>query len=191
MKNLIFTLALIFIHFSNYAQTFDDIYIGGDLSTCMTRLKAKGYKLVTMIENNTAAMFRGNVGSVDIDLLVISTPKTKKVFTFGIYMSEENNFNSLKRTSDKYFEILVNKYGEPDDISLDFESPYYLGDGFEITALKSGKCKYSATWDEKNNMNIRLQINKFSQVQISYDNIKNVELYINEQNSIERTIYIP
>jgi len=191
MKKYLISMVILFISLTSFSQEFDNVPISGDVNVCITRLKTKGYKLVQIMDDGVSVLLKGRVANIDIELMVLATPKTKKVFSFSVYMPEILTFSGLQREFDRFYEIYVDKYGEPDSEEYKFEPPYYLGDGYELSALKNEKVEYSARWYNKKNLNVRLRISKFCQTQISYDNYINTELYINERNSIERNTFMP
>lgn len=62
---------------------------------------------------------------------------------------------------------LVNVYG-PAKITKSFEKPYEEGDGYEVTAIKSGKASYNAFWKTNNGNTITMQINKSGSISLFY-----------------------
>lgn len=189
MKKLLIIAVCIVCKFSSFSQEFGGVHIGGDLNTVINNFKEKGMKFVKYAENNTCAFMKGTMSNIPMDFMILSTPKTKKVFSLVVLFEQRNTFEFLKKEFDSYFGVLYENYGQPDEVNLDFVSPFYLGDGYELTALRAEKCDYSSIWRNHNGANIELRISKFLRVQISYDNVQNVNLYVNEKEALERQTF--
>jgi hypothetical protein len=187
---IILTLLLATFHNQAKSQSFDGIPISGTMAQASARFKAKGY---TQIANtpNQYIMFKGQVSNEEIQVMVLCTPKTYIVFTFGVYFDEKQTFSALKNDFNSLLETLTDKYGSPDAVEKDFDSPYYEGDGYEMTAVRGQKCTYQAKWNNLPNLSIRLLINKFGQVQINYYNTENLRLYMSERDDIQKKAFQP
>jgi len=189
MKNLIQLFFAIIISSVSFSQSFDGVPISGNFNTCLNLLKAKNYKVVQIMKDNDAASLTGRYNNTDIQLLVLSTPKTKRVCTFAIYMPKEKTFENLEREFQKYYEIFYEKYGEPDVFKREFLSPYEDGDGYELSAITNEKATIRATWFNKDNKTIRLSISKYSEINISYDNHINILQYTKERDEINKEMF--
>jgi hypothetical protein len=186
MKRLL-TIVSLFIALSVNAQVFDGVSVSGDLPTAIAKLKAKGYVFKKYLENG--AILNGKVGFQKSELFIYVTPKSKVVYKFVIYLEEQTTWNSLKSDYDKYFEIFKQKYGEPDNQYSFFSSPYKEGDGYELTAVTLEKCTFSAYWLSRNNSSISINISKWNQVQLIYENDSNTDLKEKELGMIEKNIF--
>lgn len=186
MKKLILILSM-FISFSVNSQSFDGVPISGDLPTAIARYKAKGYTFEKFIENG--AILKGKIAQYPIELFVFVTPKTKRVYKVVGYLDEDISWVSLKSTYIRYREIITNKYGNPDGSYEDFTTPYYEGDGYELSAVGLEKVNYSAYWLNNMSMNIGIEISKFKQVKISYENYELIKLKRSEQSQIENNSF--
>ena len=124
---------------------------------------------------------RGQIGSTDIELLVLFTPKTKKAWKFVVYLPKQSTWYALKSQYKEYLEMLIGKYGQPKNEYHFFSSPYEDGDGYEMTAVTVEKCTYAAYWEDT----YSIEISKYSQVKIAYENPINTEIYSQEKKQIQ------
>ncbi|MFY8161982.1 MAG: hypothetical protein ACOVNU_11680 [Candidatus Kapaibacteriota bacterium] len=173
MKKLIVIISL-FFSVSAFSQQFDGVNISGDLPTAISSLKAKGYTLSKPITNGV--IMNGKIGSTEIELFLFTTPKSKKVYKAAIYLPIKENWYSIKQNYLDYLEVLTNKYGTPDNSFNFFSKPYFEGDGYEMLALDLEKCTYSAYWLKLENTSIYIEISKYKQVKISYENNENQKI---------------
>lgn len=185
MKNLLIAIALL-ITSTLSAQEFNGVKIEGDLSTFVYNLKAKNYTLRKYIDGG--AILDGKVGYDNVEVFVFTTPKSKKVFRVSVYFEKKATWSSLKSNYYNLLDILKNKYGEPDAQRAEFESPYYEGDGYELSAVKLNKIVYGAAWKDKNNLSMTILISEFCQVNITYDNTKNENIRDYEVNNMKNSI---
>ncbi len=174
MKQIFTTIVIVFSSIFASAQSFDGVPISGDLPTAISKFKAKGYTLVKYLDNG--AKLTGSVAFSDVEVYLSTTPKSKKVFKCTIYFNERATWSNLKSDYKKYYEILVEKYGLPDNKLEKFDSPYYEGDGYEMTAVGIEKCSYFSLWLRKDNLNIGLFVSKFKQVEMIYENVELIAL---------------
>jgi hypothetical protein len=183
MKTLILSIA-IFLSVSSFSQSFDGIPISGDLPTMIAKLKAKGYVYVNT-EDGVASL-KGKIASIyNVEVLVFTTPKSKKVCKVVAYLDKNINWYSIKAEYEKFVDILTEKYGEPDVHYEFFSSPYEAGDGYEMTALAVEKCTYTTYWLNKNNTSIVVEISKYKQVKLGYENDEIMKIRKSEFASLE------
>jgi hypothetical protein len=186
MKRLL-TIFSLFIALSVNAQVFDGVSVSGDLPTAIAKFKAKGYVFKKYLDNG--AILNGKVGLRNAEVFIYVTPKSRIVYKFVIYLEEQTTWLNLKSDYDKYFEIFKQKYGEPDSEYSFFSSPYKQGDGYEMTAVTLEKATFSAFWLSRNNTSISINISKWSQVQLIYENDSNTDLKEKELRIIEKNIF--
>jgi hypothetical protein len=182
MKKLILILSM-FISFSVNSQSFDGVPISGDLPTAIARYKAKGYIFEKFIDNG--AILKGKIAQTPIEIFVFVTPKTKRVYKIVGYLDEDISWVALKSTYNRFHEIITTKYGVADGDYEDFTTPYFEGDGYELSAVALEKVNYSAYWLNKLSLNIGVEISKFKQVKITYENNELIKLKRTEQSQIE------
>lgn len=183
MKKTLLFIAFAFVMNFSFSQSFDGVSISGDLPTAVARYKVKGYTLTKYIDNG--AILKGKIMSTEIELFILVTPKTKRVFKVVAYLNEDISWTSLKSTYMRFLGILTDKYGNPDGSYESFTTPYYEGDGYELSAVGLEKVNYSAYWLNKSEMNIGVEISTFKQVKITYENKELMSLKRTEQSQIE------
>jgi hypothetical protein len=180
MKKLISLITIILFSFSLSAQTFDGVPISGDVQTAISRFKAKGYFFKEISDNGTAILKGKIAGIYDIELFIFVTPKTKKITKMVAYLDKQQTWFNLKSDYQKFVEILTEKYGSPDNTYNSFDSPYYDGDGYEMTAVSLEKCTFASLWLRRSNLNLAIEISKFSQVKLTYENVENMAILKSE-----------
>ena len=181
MKKIIVVLCFISSLAIANAQSFDGVPIDGLLKTCVTKYQAKGYKLKSYYESG--AIMTGRINSDAIELNIVKTPKSGIVWKVVVSFPERTSWDFLHNDYETYFSIIKNKYGHPETSYSYFKSPYELGDGYEMTAVRVDKCKYIAFWDATE-MSIFLEITKWAQVTMHYESTKNVEIKRREEEQI-------
>ena len=127
----------------------------------------------------------GRVANYPIELLIVVTPKTKQVCKVVIYFAKETNWYSLKQTYEKFKDVLIEKYGQFDSDYQYFRKPYYEGDGYEMSAVALDNVVYATYWLNKENMNMVVEIEKYKQVSITYENVELMRVKKNESMEIE------
>ena len=182
MKKLLLAIAILATSLS-YAQTFNDVYIGGSLEKVVSNFKAKGYYVSKYLD--VGVLMKGKLWYEEVELYILTTPKSKQVFKAVAYLSKKDDWTSLKAQYNRYKEALIAKYGDPDSNYEDFDSPYYDGDGYEISAFANGKASYNSIWLNKGNASIAVQISDDGQVKLVYENNKNMELKRKELSEIQ------
>ena len=171
-------LAMCLLTIATYSQSVFGVQVDGNKIDVVNKFKAKGFK-VPITPSATVTTLRGSIDGVKYDVLVCSTPITKKVWKIVVYLPEENNWYDLKNTYEKFYDLFVKKYGEPLASYNSFTSPYEDGDGYEMTAVAVEKCNYSAFWNE-----VWITISKFKQVGLNYENPTNSEIYSTEKEKL-------
>jgi hypothetical protein len=167
---------------------FDGVKIDGPLSSKISQYRAKGYSLVKIFPEGRGASFKGNIAGRPIELLIFTTEKTKVVFKAIVYLPKQQTWDDIKYEYSKFVDVFTQKMGEPDNQFSFFRDPYFEGDDFEMQAVALEKVEYSSFWVNRNNTTIALSISKYKQVEIVYENDRNMELAKRESLnvSIER-----
>jgi hypothetical protein len=186
VKNYILFLAISVCSFA-YGQSFDGVPISGDLSTSISKFKQKGYTLSKYDDNGV--IMKGKVANENVEVFIFTTMKTKVVFKLSVYFDEQSSWRSLKSQYDRFYEVLKGKYGEPDNFYTGFDDPYYEGDGYEMSAVALDKCKYSAYWLKKDNLSLAIEISKWKQINMSYENNENMELHKKERLELQKNSF--
>ena len=187
MKQLIVLLGL-FLSVSAFSQKFDGIYIGGDINSCVAAFKAKGYTLVQSYESGVE--MRTTKKNETWEVHISKTPKSNKVWKLTIYLPKRTTWYSLLSDYEDYVEVMNKIYGKPYSQHSFFISPYELGDGYELQALRLEKCRYLSAW-MADNTTIGVLMSKFEQVSIQYENNANNELRKNEIEQLDAKTFKP
>jgi hypothetical protein len=171
MKKLITTvLIIILLTNTSFSQIFDGIQISGDFNSTLEKFKSKGY-IVEDISPEGATL---NLKEMEINLL--KTPISNKVFKAVVYLPKKNNWNDLKSEFNKYHILFIEKYGKTSDRLNYFNIPYKEGDGKEMEALKNEKCEYWSYWEGINGASYCVEISKYNQIKLIYENDVNYSL---------------
>jgi hypothetical protein len=178
MKKLSMFLAICLLSIVTYSQSVFGVEVDGNKTDVVNKFKAKGFK-ITITPSATATSLNGYIDGVKYDVVVCNTPITKKVWKIAVYLPEENNWYNLKNTYQKFYDLFLKKYGEPSSSYSSFSYPYEEGDGYEMTAVAVEKCTYSAFWNE-----VWINISKFKQVELNYENPINSELFSAEKEKL-------
>lgn len=186
MKKLLIAIAILF-SISASSQSFDGVPISGDLPTAVAKYKAKGYLVSKYFEQGVK--LTGRVANRDIELFIMTTPKSKKIFKMTVYFDKEVSWYGMNSTYNAILDMLKNKYGTPDEEITKFITPYYLGDGYELQAVELEKADYHAYWFRRDNLTVGVEMSKFKQVKITYENNIMMDLKDKEQSEIEKNSF--
>jgi hypothetical protein len=173
-KIIVLAMLLLATHLCN-AQEFMGIKVDGKINDVIEQFKSKGF-IVTESKPTTYTL-KGSLGNKEIEMYLHTTINQKLVWKLIIYLPKKDSWYSIKIEYEDFYDILTKKYGEPRSKYSFFQSPYAEGDGYEMTAIGVDKCFYSAFWE-----NVSLQISKFKQIKISYENKINADIYEAEKN---------
>ena len=160
---------------------FKGVELNGPLQEFVNQMKAQGFSFKEEFSNG--AIMEGTfMGYSDCELFITITPNSKIVRSVRVYLPEEkDSWYSLKSVYTKSVDAFTNKYGKPTNQYSFFSKPYYEGDGYEMTGVKNDKCNYISFWEvEKGTMAV--EITKFCQVCIGYEDKVNTDLMRQEKN---------
>lgn len=150
MKKFLMFLSVCLFSITAYAQedhlTFKGISLDGPLDQFSSELKSKGFS--TVDSGADYAIFEGDFGGEDCTITIFATPESKIVYQ-AVVKINESSWATLKSTYNEYKTLLRSKYGKGESYE-DFESPYYEGDGYEMTAVRIGKCNYFTKYELTN-----------------------------------------
>lgn len=183
MKKVILLFTLVANVLITNAQEFMGVKVDGSKQHVMNQFKAKGFTYKS--EKGNTIIMKGSIGSMDVDLFCVFTPKTGKCWKMTIFLPEEQSWYSLKAQYKKYYDVFKDKYGKPSDDFSSFLSPYYEGDGYEMSAVRLEKCVYFAIWQDM----YSIEISKFKQVKISYENPTNSALDDKEKKEVNSSVF--
>lgn len=172
----------------NFTIEFLGIKIDGPIEECYQKYVTKGFKLVSKEDNYYK--LKGIVKNQTVELYLVGTPISKKVCKLAVYFPEQSSWYSIKSDYKDIKSTITEKYGKPTDDYSFFSSPYYEGDGYEETAVKVEKCHYAAIWNEPygpntSGYNILVQISKWMQVSLQYENAKNMDIKDKEDKQLD------
>jgi hypothetical protein len=187
MKKLLFIIVLLFVKTISIAQYFDGVKIDGSLYSVVQSYKKKGYEIYKNLEN--CVVLSGKLFGDDIELFIHSTPTTKIAYKAVVYLPKKDSWYRLKTSYETYLTAFKEKYGVPVNSYSFFDSPYYEGDGYEESAVANDKVVYGSFWYDYYNTNIYLGISKYMQVQISYENAKNIIIAEKEHKEKQKRVF--
>lgn len=186
MKKGIMILLLTFLTIISFSQEFMGIKVDGKINDVVEKFKSKGLTVSNSSRPNIISM-EGIVGNSNLELNIVCTPTTKIVWKFSVYLAKQTSWTSLKSEYEEYLEVLTKKYGVPEKSFNFFSSPYKEGDGDEMTAVAVDKCGYSAFWLD--NFGLYIEISKWKQVNITYENSINSAIDKKERDEIKNKIF--
>jgi len=175
-KTLLTLFLMFFVAFSMNAQEhmkFMGIPIDGKLSNFEPKLEEKGFAKNETYDN--ISTFKGKFTGKEVDVAVMGSEKTQTVCMVIVLFEKEDSWSLIKGMFNDYKELFTKKYGEPYNDSHFFSKPYYEGDGYELSALRHGKCTYSTTWNTEHGV-IVLNMAKECNITIGYSDKVNVEI---------------
>lgn len=147
MKKVAFLICLFSILYNaGFTQenhlTFKGIPIDGSVESFAAKLKQDGYT-EKYISDNGAIVLKGQFANEDCEIYLLPTPQTKTIWKVGVIIDTEyTSWISIKTDFNEFKDLLIKKYGVPTYDYHFFSSPYYEGDGYEISALTLDKCHY-------------------------------------------------
>ncbi len=159
---------------------FRGVPICGHIDNFVAKMKELGYTYVE--KDGKLALMKGQFANRDVDLVIVSSPKTKQVWKVAVFFPEQVSWSSLKSLYFEYKDLYKIKYGSPKNEFEFFSSPYYEGDGYELQALRNEKCTYF-TYFERSNGLIAIQLTGSVRLSISYEDSANAELKESERTS--------
>lgn len=161
-----------------FSQSFNGVDVGMSLKKTDSTLKTKGYSLdygSDKIQTDNIKTYKGKLNGDDINIIIVLTKTTNLVWKLVVEVKKSYDWYSSKNNYMTYKEILTEKYGQPTDDYHFFSSPYYEGDGYEMSAIYRDKCNYFCGWDKGDyNISIRIHSNKIgsSLIRVIYENYK-------------------
>lgn len=127
--------------------TFKGIPIDGHINTFVGKLKSLGFELKTT--NGNYASVEGEFGGENREIAIYATKASKTTHQIIVVLEKSDSWSTLKHTYKEYKSLLATKYDKVDSYEY-FSSPYYEGDGYEVSALRLGKCTYMTKYNAAN-----------------------------------------
>ena len=162
--------------------TFKGIPIDGKLSTFINKLKSQGFS--EKYTQEYSAILNGKFSGENCEVAVYASQNTKTVYKVVVVVEESNSWSSLKFTYKEFKSLLTSKYGKGSSYE-NFTSPYYDGDGYEMTALRTNRCTYFTEYNT-NSGNISLIIGHLDEgaILLYYSDKFNSELAVQEESNL-------
>lgn len=159
LKKVLLLIVMAFMPILSYSQeddlflseegkhlSFRDVAIDGSLKAFISQIKTKGFSPLYVSEDNSGAILDGKFIGKEVDLVIVTTPKTKTVWKVAVDFEDQISWYSLKSDYLDLKSSLTIKYGVPKSYEY-FRSPYEEGDGYEMTAIYAEKCVYVSYFD--------------------------------------------
>jgi hypothetical protein len=180
-----FTVLALFLTTLVYSQDFMGIKVDGSKAQIIAAFQAKGFKKLEGDFGKSVIMFQGKIGYKEVEVVTVFTPLTGKCWKFAVYLPQQTSWVSLKSEFYEYVDLFTKKYGKPTTEYNFFISPYYEGDGYELSAVKLDKCRFITIWNET----YAVEISEYKQIRITYQNEKNSTLLDRENQQINNNIF--
>lgn len=179
-KILAFIIICVLSTFEIMAQenhlTFKGIPINGNVSDFVNKMKEDGFTLKQTFSDGSAVM-EGKFADKYCDLYVLATPTSKTVWKVAVMLKKEyTNWPDIESDYNELKNLYSIKYGSPlDDFSF-FSSPYKLGDGYEMTALRMDKCSYMVLYKVEDIGHIAINMTTLCKISIAYEDSINAKV---------------
>ena len=180
---MLFSLLFILMNVSVFSQVhleFNGIPIDGTTEEFVRKLESKGFKLVEYMGTN--AVMKGDFAGNSATLFILGSKKTKTVWKVAAQFADKESWRDLKSQYKDYKELYTQKYGAPSDHFEFFSKPYYEGDGYELQALRKGKCNYISFFT-LSAVTICVELSKSECLQLGYEDKINSEISASEKQS--------
>ena len=165
------------------SMMFMGIPMTGNINTFAQRLvNEKGCRIINTDTEHVISL-RGTFTGKDAEFYVFGTPVTDQVWSVDVYLPELSTWKAIKREYLNYKERFDTKYSLNANYA-GFGDPYSEGDGKEVEGVRAEKCAYSSFYDAPGG-NIMLQISKYMQVQMSYEDAANLARRDAERNGTD------
>ena len=127
--------------------TFKGIPIDGALTEFVNKLQDLGFKVNS--SRNDCAQITGEFSSKICEIYIQASLISNTTYQVCVILKESDNWFDIRTTYDEYKKLLTSKYGTGRSIE-DFVSPYYEGDGYEMTAIRKNKCQFLTIYELPN-----------------------------------------
>lgn len=192
MKQILFIAAIILQSVFTNAQSYNGIKVGQGLEVTKAAVLAKGFKFIKKNTDNSYT-YQKLINGQLITLHIVATPYSKIVWKFLVYVDENTSWFDSKRSYANMVDILSKKYGKSTGSLMDWESPYYEGDGYEIQAMYYDKCTLLTFFEDNEGNFITLDLDAFtigkSTLMIHYENKKAQEIKDRETDRVNQQMY--
>lgn len=175
MKKNISIIALLFFTLNSFSSNhikFMGIEVNKPIKVFKDSLYTKGFKTIK-IDRSTYRLY-GKFANEIVTLEIIPMPKTQNVCKVIVLFPKKHTWSQLRTDYFRKKELYLEKYSIDSDYEF-FSAPYEEGDGYELRAVSNDKCKY-VTFFKAEGGHISVEINKDSQIKITYEDEENINL---------------
>lgn len=178
----VLTILLLFVTIIANAQhlEFKGIQICGSVSTFAQKLEKQGYGIV--YNKDYDYVLSGEFTGKNARVFLLGTLKTGEIWKVAVQFDESTTWSDILSDYSFYVDLFTQKYGFPSDHFEFFENPYYKGDGYEMQALRMGKCNYASFFNIVNG-SIVIKMTSEGRLQLTYEDKINSEIYQREKKS--------
>lgn len=170
MKRVIIAIICSFLTFSTSIANnvkFMGISMEAPFSEFVSELSSK-CEIVGV--NSSVAMFNGDFAGLKNCSILVGT--TDGLLLVMVVSQEYKSWQQFKSDYLAITDAYEKKYGAPSRKELSFKSPYYDGDGYEMTAIKNEKCNYTMSYLIDDTLLVTIFIGKDSTINFAYAIIK-------------------
>lgn len=161
--------------------TFKGIPIDGALTEFVNKLQDIGFNVNS--SSSDFAQIKGEFSGRICEIYILASPISNTTCQVSVILEESDNWFDIRTTYDDYKKLLTSKYGTGRSIE-NFVSPYYEGDGYEMTAIRKNKCQFFTRYELPNgNVVLGAASIKDGSVVLMYTDKINYELAEREESS--------
>ena len=183
-SNLRHALTFFLLLFTIFAKAqhleFKGLQMCGPVSSFAQKLEEQGYKIVYNKGFNYA--LSGQFTGKDANVLLLGSAKTGEIWKIAVLFDKAITWSDILSDYSTYVDLFTKKYGFPSDHFEFFEEPYYKGDGYELQALRNGKCNY-VSFFKTDKGTITVEMSRDERLRLTYEDKINVELQSKEKTS--------
>jgi hypothetical protein len=191
MKKLLFIVAMM-LHMTSNSQSYNGIKVGQSLEITKAAVLAKGFKFIKKHTENSYT-YQKKINGLLVKLHLVVTPNSNVVWKFLVYVDENTSWYDSKKSYINMMDILSKKYGAPSNTLVEWENPYYEGDGYEMQAIYLNKCKMLTFFNDEEGNFITLDIGAFTVdktiIMIHYENKNAHKIKEKETERVNQQIY--
>lgn len=171
-------VSIVSVNAQEQHMKFMGIPIEGTVSDFSSKIVSKGFELKW--SGNGCNVYKGSFLNEDVTVFVLGSTDSPLLLGVNIEFPKQLSWSNLSTRFDDYGELFSKKYGQPYKQRRKFTSPYYNGDGYEMSAVRLEKCEYETTWKTAEGL-IRISINKKCCVTIDYANLSALSEFSQKQ----------
>jgi len=181
---ILLTVVFVALAIPVFSQEFDGLKIDGWYFDFKPLLKARGFQPFSD-DSLLFHRFSWSDGSLDREVNVFSTPKTRTVWKLQVRYRTHRGANdsaswvSIKSEYEAMREELVRKYGQPKTDIRTFVNPYDRCVNCEFYSTYIGKCNIMTIWNVTDG--VVWENMEFGRVCVNYQNRANSILYNKEK----------